>query len=235
MLSKLLASRPGITARNAVRSAGEICEHSPYPVAPDRVRSRKQVYARLETGSRKGNVSSADHFELWIRWSGIIPFLELESDHYLTIPWCSGTERVDVTESVREAALPIFCRGDEGVAHRRIGIHQPIEYVKELSTKLKRHAFPDREDPAQADLFIGVARVTVVTVVCGGDAPIAGGNVLPRGGIQREVLVRIEAVAVQIFQEERLPGTRFMRVPRNSRLPSSEVDDPGTGIGRPLA
>ena len=66
MLSKLLASCPRIAPRSAA-SSGRDAEPSPYPVAPDRVRSRKQVYARRETGSRKANASSSTILEFRIQ------------------------------------------------------------------------------------------------------------------------------------------------------------------------
>src|SRR5450756_1528302 len=86
MLSKLLASLPWIAPLRTARSTGESLEHSPYPTAPERVRRRRHVYARLDTGSRTGKASSATISRRGLRGAGISSQNILQGELHLPIP-----------------------------------------------------------------------------------------------------------------------------------------------------
>ena len=59
----------------------------------------------------------------------------------------------------------------------------------------------DTEHLPEAELLVRPPGVTIVAVVSGSRAPLAGRRVRPRSRIQNEVLIGIDAVAVRILQE----------------------------------
>src|SRR5205085_5824327 len=78
------------------------------------------------------------------------------------------------------------------------------EYVKELCTELQAHALMNAEALSEAELFIRTALVSIVAIVSSGCAPLSWTGIGPRGRVKHKVLVRINAVAIQILEEERL-------------------------------
>jgi hypothetical protein len=60
------------------------------------------------------------------------------------------------------------------------------------------------EESAETRALAGPPRVPVVVVITRRGSELPGGRLRPRCRIQYEILVRIDAVAIGIFQEQRL-------------------------------
>jgi hypothetical protein len=83
---------------------------------------------------------------------------------------------------------------------------RPVKDVEELGADLEGLRFRDAEHFADAHLLVGPAGIAVIAIVSGRCAPLTGPGITPGGWIEDEFLVRIDAAAIKILQEERLAG-----------------------------
>src|SRR5215475_9326434 len=81
-----------------------------------------------------------------------------------------------------------------------------VENVAELGADVEACPFPDAEGAADPDVFLRYSRIAVVAVVRSAGSKLAGSRICPCIRIQNEFFVRIEAMAVEIFQEQWLSG-----------------------------
>src|SRR5207253_9304689 len=89
-----------------------------------------------------------------------------------------------------------------------------IEHIEELDAKLERHLLPDLEHAAEAELLSRMTLIAVIVVIAGRRAESSGGGARPGVLVQDELLVRIDAMAVQVLEEERLAGDTIHERPR---------------------
>src|SRR5215831_5368415 len=129
------------------------------------------------------------------------PRSECESRHELAVPGLRvERRRVDVPPSGRGNSSAIARLRLRGRGERRIGEIGPVENVKELGADLERHLLANGEAAAEAQLFERPPRVAEVAVIGRSRAPSTRGGILPRIGVQHEILVGIDAVAVQVLE-----------------------------------
>src|SRR5437867_3278579 len=110
--------------------------------------------------------------------------------------------RVDVAPSRSRLARSVPGLRLRRNRQRRVREIRPVEDVEEFRTDLKRLPFPDAEHPAEAHLLGGSAFIPEVAIERRGRTPGSRRRVYPCGRIQDKVLVRIDAVAVQVLQEQ---------------------------------
>ena len=77
----------------------------------------------------------------------------------------------------------------------------PVQHICKLGPDIERHAFADTEGPAEIEVLDWPTLLAVVVVVRSGGSPLAGKWIAPREWIQNEILVRVDAVAIQILGE----------------------------------
>src|SRR5947207_7610025 len=145
-------------------------------------------------------------------------FSELKPEQQLSLPRIAAQSRVvierrPVSERLR-VDVPEARRGHskqcrpicESVGGNRVCHIRAIEGVEEFKPKLQRHLLPYFEQTAEAELFQRMTLIPVVVVVSGCRPESSGRRIQPGRRVQYEILVRIDAVAVQILEEQRLPG-----------------------------
>src|SRR5262249_25050676 len=92
------------------------------------------------------------------------------------------------------------------VSGARIGHLRPIEDVEEFSADLKVHSLPEAEGPAEAHLFFRAALIAVVIEIDRRHSVLPGGRLRPGGRVQYECGARVEAMAIQVIEEQRHTG-----------------------------
>ena len=73
-----------------------------------------------------------------------------------------------------------------------------VQSVEEHGLQIDSEPFVEGEGTAERDLFAGAAEATVVVVISSRGSPLPGCRFGPRGLIEDQLLVGIEAVAVDI-------------------------------------
>jgi hypothetical protein len=114
--------------------------------------------------------------------------------------------RVDQAETgctgARHGVDGLFGGGVYGSRYRDIG---PVENVGELDAEAEAIALFVRELAAKTEILHGVARVAVIAVVGGGGAEPARGRIGPRGRVEHECFIGVEAMTVEVLGEQRPP------------------------------
>ena len=98
--------------------------------------------------------------------------------------------------------------------------NSPIESIEEHGHDLERHLLANPERPAEAKLLAWAAEAPVIVVVGRRmpHSPAAGS--VQAAGFSTRFVARIEAVAVQVLQEQRLTGYAIATVLRKQMLES---------------
>ena len=113
---------------------------------------------------------------------------------HLFTPWHAGTPDDFPVVGRRR-------RQTRGIRHL-----QPVENVGEVHPDREAHPLFESEYPADAERFGRPALIAIVIVVRSRRAPLPIGGIDPGGLIQDQVFGGIDAVTVQVLQEQRLAG-----------------------------
>jgi hypothetical protein len=150
-------------------------------------------------------------------FSNEISRLESEPRNKLPLPRrACDIGRLDKAEarSDRGARLAGACTA--GIARRetsrrrqrssgtRRGKYRAVKDVYELRPDGQVHLLADPERAPRGEVFHGMPLGPVVAVVRRRGAPGAGRRIRPRGSVQHQSLGRIEAVAVEVLEKQRL-------------------------------
>ncbi len=92
-----------------------------------------------------------------------------------------------------------------GVRRSRVGQLGPVEDVREFDPNMQAGAFREPEDSAETEVFDRTTGVPIVAPI-GRSSELAGAGIGPRGGIQDEILIAVDAMAVGVLNKERNPG-----------------------------
>src|ERR1700683_2563348 len=90
------------------------------------------------------------------------------------------------------------------VCGRRIGDVGAVEDIREFDANIDPVALLDAPFPAEIHVFHRPPLRTVIGIVSGRGAELAGRRIDPRSRIQYEGRIRIEAMAVEVLREQRL-------------------------------
>src|SRR5581483_8888432 len=136
---------------------------------------------------------------------GLTSRSKLKPSHQLPLP-CRAECRavVEVPETGRVLACGLVDRRScQRVCRCRIAHFRAVEDIGELGSNLKARSLFDPEDPSDAEVLHRPALITEVAIVGRRRAPLSRRRVRPCRRIEREVLVRIEAVAIEVLREQR--------------------------------
>ena len=101
------------------------------------------------------------------------------------------------TPVVGGASLSRLRVGRHGVVH--VG---PVEHIKELAANHEGNLLPNPECSRETEFFVIAALGAIVVVVSGRGAKSSVCGVGPRRRVQHELLVGIEAMAIEILREQ---------------------------------
>ena len=86
----------------------------------------------------------------------------------------------------------------------RLGYAQRLKTLKKSARSENLKPSLMSEDLAEAQLFAGISRATIIAVVRLGSGVGPGSGVCPRSGVEKERGVGVTAVIIETMQEERL-------------------------------
>lgn len=113
---------------------------------------------------------------------------------------------VDHSEAGNDGTGRIRDLSTSCVIGNRVNRVSSIEHVVEHPANAERNTFSDGEGPSKTNLLVRTALVAIVVIVSRSGAPLPGGRIGPRSRVQYEFFVRVEAVTIEVLEEQRLTG-----------------------------
>src|SRR5438552_16899963 len=139
--------------------------------------------------------------------AGSLPASERKPSHKLPVARLAIQRcRIDIPKSGSRNTSPIPRLRLRRSRKTRLRKISPIEDIEELRPNLQRPLLPDPEHAAQAHLLHRTPLIAEVAVIRRGRSPSPGSRIRPCVPVQNEILVRIDAVAIQVLQVQRSSG-----------------------------
>src|SRR3984885_9913024 len=138
------------------------------------------------------------------------PVLELDSRDKLAtsrskVSASAGDAISEEAETVGNASVARILRSLEGIGRVvQAGISPAVKDVEEIRAERECHALLEWDDLAKAQLLVGISRSTIIAVERFRSGVGPGGGVGPRSGVEKERRAGIDAVTVEVMQEELL-------------------------------